>query len=144
VDGLTVSELARRAGVNAQTIRYYEREGLLPKPPRTAGGYRAFPGDSVARVGFIKRAQELGFSLREIAELLDLRRHPGSACPAVRSHADAKIAAIDRKIRELRAIRSELVRLTRACAGRARPHCCPILSKLESDGNPSHVTTSKG
>ncbi|HEV8605534.1 MAG TPA: heavy metal-responsive transcriptional regulator [Tepidisphaeraceae bacterium] len=130
---LTSGQVARRGGVNLESIRFYEREGLLPKPPRRANGYRAFTEDDVRRVCFIKRAQELGFSLKEIAELLALRSHSDSTCSQVRSHAEAKIADIDGKISELRKIRKELLRLSKACHGARKPSC-PILEKLETDG----------
>lgn len=125
------SELARQGGVNLQTLRYYEREGLLPRPPRTDSGYRAFAPDAVDLIRFIKRAQGLGFTLREIKELLALRDHPDTACGEVRQQAEVKIADVSEKIRHLRAIKRELTRLARACAGTARPHSCPILTKLE-------------
>jgi len=134
VDALTVSQLAKQAGVNAQTIRYYEREGLLPKPPRTAGGYRAFPPDSARRVRFIKRAQELGFTLDEARELLVLREHPEMACPEMLRRAQRKLTDIAEKLRALQAIQRELARLAKACAGRARPHSCPLLEALERVG----------
>ena len=81
---ITTSELARQSDVNLETIRYYERKGLLPKPPRSTSGYRQFSRDSVRRVRFIKRAQELGFSLKEIQELLALRIAPGSTRADIR------------------------------------------------------------
>jgi MerR family mercuric resistance operon transcriptional regulator len=129
--GLTTSEVARQGGVNLESIRFYERERLLPKVPRTASGYRMFTPDDVRRVRFIKRAQELGFSLKEIKELLSLRDHPNTACQEVRSQAEAKIADVSEKIRHLRAIKRELTRLADACAGAHRPHSCPILTRLE-------------
>jgi len=138
VNVLTVGELAKQGGVNVQTIRYYEREGLLPRPPRTASGYRIFPPHSVACVRFIKRAQELGFSLADAKELLDLREHPGASCPQVLDSAQRKLAEIGQKIRSLRAIQLELSRLAKACAGRAQPHCCPLLQALENNREPSH------
>src|SRR6266851_3668123 len=78
-DRLTIGRLARVGGVNLETIRYYEREGLLPRPPRTRSGYRIFPNDAARRLRFIKRAKELGFSLKEIRELLALRVKPGTS-----------------------------------------------------------------
>jgi Hg(II)-responsive transcriptional regulator len=131
MDRLTVGELAQRAAVNVQTIRYYERQGLLPRPPRTAGGYRAFPPDSVARVRFIKRAQALGFSLAEARELLDLREHPAPACPAVLQRAQAKIADVAERIRRLQDIQRELTRLAKACAGSPGTNGCPLLTALD-------------
>ena len=129
---LTTGELARRGGVNLESIRFYEREGLLPRPPRTPGGYRVFSEDGVRRVRVIKRAQELGFSLREIKELLELRFDPASSCAEVRRRAEAKLADIDRKIVDLRRIKKALARLTAACPGRGEVDACPILESLES------------
>jgi DNA-binding transcriptional MerR regulator len=80
VPSLTTGELANWAGVNVETLRFYERKGLLPRPPRRASGYREYPLECVRLIRFIKRAQELGFSLREIRELLDLRVQPGVTC----------------------------------------------------------------
>ena len=130
--GLTVNNLARQSGVNPQTVRYYEREGVLPRAPRTPGGYRAFPLDCVARVRFVKRAQELGFSLDEVKELLVLRDHPQTACPDVLKRAEAKITSIAAKIRNLQAIRRQLVRLAKTCDGRPTRHACPLLEALEN------------
>src|SRR5215472_11981549 len=91
---LKIGQLARRAAVNLQTIRYYEREGLLPEPPRLASGYRMFPEIAVRRVRLIKRAQELGFSLAEIRDLLSLRDDAGAGARQMRERAKAKIADI--------------------------------------------------
>ena len=116
--GLKIGEVAERGGVNLQTIRYYEREGLLPKPPRLSSGYRMFPADAVHRVLFIKRAQELGFSLAEIRELLSIRIDPKKECSDVKHLAKAKITDIDEKIRTLEAMKRILTRLTKMCPGR--------------------------
>ena len=131
MEGLRSSELANRGGVNLETVRYYERRGLLPKPPRTAAGYRTFDAAAVRRLRFIKQAQALGFSLKEIRELLALRVDPRASCADVRRRAEAKIADIDGKLRALRAIKRALVRLTAACAGRGPVSACPILESLE-------------
>src|SRR6266446_3467449 len=98
MEGLTTARLAHEGGVNVETIRYYERHGLLPKPPRTPSGYRVFSDEAVTRLRFIKHAQDLGFSLREIKELLSLRVKPGSSCSDVRRKAEAKITDVDQKI----------------------------------------------
>lgn len=131
---LTVSKLARQADVNVQTIRYYERQGLIPRPPRTPSGYRAFPPESAARVRFIRRAQEIGFSLADAKELLALREHSGTACSKVFERATQKLAEISDKIRALNRIERELSRLTKACSGREQPHSCPVLDALERNG----------
>jgi len=127
---ITTSELAKRGGVNLETIRYYERVGLLAKPPRSRGGYRQFSPESVRRVRFIKRAQELGFSLREIKELLTLRIAAGSTRADVRKRAEAKIVDIEAKVQHLRAMKKALVRLRESCCGSGPASDCPILESL--------------
>src|SRR5213596_1331946 len=131
MDGLSTGEIAKQGGVNLETIRYYERRGLLPKPPRTPAGYRAFDAEAVRRIRFIKQAQALGFSLKEVRELLALRLDPRSSCADVRRRAEAKIADIEEKLRALRAMKRTLVRITAACAGRGPVSECPILESLE-------------
>lgn len=128
---LTIGNLAEQAAVNVQTLRYYERRGLLPPPPRTEGGYRQYPPGSVARVRFIRRAQRLGFSLKEIAELLELRVHPRRSCTEMRRKAEVKRAEIDRKIRSLRDLRGALEDLIEACASNTPTMECPIIESLE-------------
>lgn len=131
---IRIGELAAQSQVNLQTIRYYEREGLLPKPPRLASGYRVFSRDHVRRVRFIKRAQELGFSLKEIKELLSIRVDPRSDCSDVQEFAKAKLADIEQKIRTLQAMRKVLSKLATACPGRGPSTECPILESFEPDG----------
>ena len=131
--GLTTGKLAKRGGVNLESIRFYEREGLLPAPPRTASGYRKFPPDSVRRVRFIKRAQDLGFTLREIKELLSLRVDPAGSCADVRRRAEAKLQDIGRKIHDLRRMQGALARLAAACPGRGATGDCPILESLDAE-----------
>jgi MerR family mercuric resistance operon transcriptional regulator len=131
--GLRVGEVARQADVNLQTIHFYERKGLLPKPPRTAANYRVYSDDAVQRVRFVKRAQELGFALKDIKELLSLRVRPGSRCEDVRQRALAKLREIDEKIETLQRMRKALTRLIRECAGRKPITACPILEALDSE-----------
>ncbi len=138
--GITTSELARQGGINLESIRFYEKRGLLPKPPRTASGYRMFPPESVRRVQFIKRAQELGFSLKEIKELLSLRLDPDTSCADVRRRAEDKLTDIDQKISDLRRMKRSLARLAAACPGRGDTSECPI---LESLGSPNIVLRSR-
>lgn len=128
---LMTGELAKRAGVNVETLRFYERKGLLPMPPRRMSGYRQYPADSVPRIRFIKRAQELGFTLGEVAELLSLRGRAGAGPADIRERAEQKLAAIGRKIADLKAIESALVKLTSACPGDGPLDDCPILKHLE-------------
>lgn len=136
---MTIGQLARQAGVHIETVRFYERRGLIPEPPRRASGYREFPPESVARIAFIKRAQELGFSLREISELLELRVDPETTCGDVREQAEAKIAQIDEKMRTLQNMRAALQRLAAECHGDGPPSDCPILEYLEHE-----LTANKG
>jgi MerR family mercuric resistance operon transcriptional regulator len=130
---LSTGELAEHGGVNLQTIRYYAREGLLATPPWSASGYRSYPADSVRRVRFIKRAQELGFSLAEIRELLAVRIDPKRNCSDVRRLAQAKIMSIDEKMQTLIRMRRVLAQLADACPGRGPSDDCPILDTIESD-----------
>jgi MerR family mercuric resistance operon transcriptional regulator len=130
MEGLTTAKVAREGGVNTETIRYYERYGLLPKPPRTPSGYRVFSADSVQRLRFIRRAQELGFTLNEIKELLAIKVRRGSSCADVRRKAEAKIADVDAKIRHLQAIREALREITATCSGIGPVTNCSILEAL--------------
>lgn len=130
---LKIGEVARRAKVNLQTIRYYERTGLLPKAPRAASNYRVYSGETVRRVRFIKRAQDLGFTLKEIKELLSLRARPAAKCADVLARAEVKIRNIEEKIRTLEAMRRALSRLMSQCKGRGAITECPILDALEDD-----------
>ncbi|GAB4374336.1 MAG: helix-turn-helix domain-containing protein [Acidobacteriota bacterium] len=129
--GLTPGRLARRAGVNLQTIRYYERRGLLDPPPRTESNYRVFPPDAVARLRFIRRAQELGFTLEEIRELLSLRASPRANCESVRRRALEKMQEIDRRVGMLRRMKRALASLVHQCEGRRPATDCPILAALD-------------
>ena len=130
---LTISRLAQLGGVNLETIRYYERQGLLPAPPRTAAGYRVFPREAARRLRFIKRAQELGFSLSEISELLALRMRPGTKQADMRTRAEAKIADIEQKIQSLQAMKRTLRQLTERCEGCGPLAECPILESLDEE-----------
>jgi len=132
-DRLTIGQLARHSGVNLETIRYYERLGLLPKPPRSRSGYRLFPEDAPRRVRFIKRAQELGFSLKEIKELLALRIEPGKTGADVRERAEAKISDIEKKIKSLREMRESLAKITMVCRSDGPLSDCPILESLNHE-----------
>lgn len=130
---LKIGQVAERGGVNLQTIRYYEREGLLPKPPRLESGYRMFPEDTVRRILFIKRAQELGFTLAEIKELLWLRVDPKRNSADVRTVAKAKVSDIEEKIRTLQRMKRVLSKITERCSGCGPSSECPILESIDSD-----------
>jgi MerR family mercuric resistance operon transcriptional regulator len=130
---LTIGRLAKEAGVNLETVRYYERRGLLPRPPRSESGYRLFPDETAGRLRFIRRAQELGFSLAEIRELLSLRVSRTAKRTDVRRRAEAKIADIDAKIRSLESMKKTLRNLTRVCTGCGPIAECPILESLNRE-----------
>ena len=128
---LSIGQVASAAGVNVQTLRYYERVGLLPAAKRSRAGYRQYTDESVRVLAFVKRAQELGFTLREIKELLALRRAGAQRRDAVRAVATAKVADIEQRIQDLIAIRGALSSLLASCAcQRSKPEC-PILEALE-------------
>jgi Hg(II)-responsive transcriptional regulator len=112
---LQIGEVAARTGVNVQTLRYYERRGLLTKPERTPSGYRRYAEDAVQMVRFIKRAQALGFSLEEVHRLLDLRDDRVSSCDDVQALATQKIDEIEKKVRRLSALKDALKRLVESC-----------------------------
>src|SRR5229473_2015644 len=131
---LKIGEVAERGGVNLQTIRYYEREKLLPEPPRLPSGYRIFPEQTVYRILFIKRAQELGFSLAEIRDLLSIRIDAKKECSDVKRLAKAKIADIDEKIRTLESMKRVLSGLTKLCPGQGPSSECPILESIDANG----------
>ncbi len=133
MEGLKVGEVAKQAGVNLQTVRYYERRGLLPRAPRTGSNYRAYPEDAVRRVQFIKRAQELGFTLQEINELLSLRAAPQTRCADVRRRAQTKLRDIDDRVRTLQGMRKALTKLIGECSGKGPVTQCPILEALDSE-----------
>ncbi len=118
MSGPTIGKAARMAGVGVETIRFYERRGLIEQPPKPAlGGFRAYPDETVRRIRFIRQAQELGFSLREIDDLLSLRADPSSDAGDVRERAEAKLTEVNRKIGELERIRTALETLLAACPG---------------------------
>ena len=130
---LTIGQVARRADVGVETVRFYERQGLLQEPARKESGYRQFTEDVVARLRFIKRAKELGFSLKEIKELLALRVDPETTCAEVKSRAQAKIVDVEAKILALQRIRKALVKLTTVCRGSGPTSECPILDALDKE-----------
>jgi len=131
---MTIGTAAREAGVGVETIRFYEREGLVPQPTKPAGnGYRIYPEETGLPDTFIRQAQSLGFSLGEIRELLDLRGDPGADAAAIRDRAAAKLADVDDKIRRLERIRSALQALLATCPGRGALAGCSIMGALEGD-----------
>jgi len=128
---LTIGKVAQRAGVGVETIRFYERESLLPEPLRDpSNGYRRYPESTVARLQFIARAKDLGFTLRETRELLGLRSEPAT-CSTVRLRAQEKIEGVRRKIRDLQRIEGALLALANDCPATGPLEECPILALLE-------------
>ena len=128
---LRIGDVAAQAGVNIETLRYYERRGILRSPKRSSAGYREYPVDTVRLIRFIKRAQDLGFTLDEIEELIDLRETTGKRRTKVRELAAAKLRAIDEKIARLHAMREALTPLVDKCACGADAVACPILEALD-------------
>lgn len=134
---LAIGALAKAAKVGVETVRFYERKGLLPEPPRTASGYRQYSPDIVSRLRFIRRAQRLGFSLHEIAELLALRVDEVAACGAVAARAHAKLSEVAGRISELRSIEAALTRLVACCEAKEPTSDCPIMEEFEHAGDAS-------
>jgi DNA-binding transcriptional MerR regulator len=133
VEGLTIGQVAKKCGVGVETIRFYEREGLLPKPARDGSGYRRYAREAVGRVRFILRAKELTFALDEIKQLLAIQDGPSGTRSEVRAWADRKAEELDRQIQSLAAARQALVRLREACTGDGPASGCPILLALAGE-----------
>jgi DNA-binding transcriptional MerR regulator len=140
-------ELARQAGLSADTLRHYERKGLLPKPLRTASGYRVYGSDALARVQLVQAALAIGFSLDELAEILAERERGGAPCQRVRALAEQKLASLEQRLHELQKLRTQLrrlltdwdQRLKRSRGGRAR-----LLESLpETSGRPDQPFVSR-
>jgi MerR family mercuric resistance operon transcriptional regulator len=130
---MTIGQVARRVGCGVETIRFYERQGLIEQPSKPDAGYRRYPDETIERVRFIRRAQNLGFSLREIEELLSLRADPLADCADVRRRASAKLQEAERKIAELERICEALGRLISACPGQGALRACSILDAMGGD-----------
>jgi MerR family transcriptional regulator, copper efflux regulator len=127
VNLLTIGQVAKLAGVGIETIRFYEREGIIEEPARSDSGYRLYADEIVTRLRFIRRAQELGFSLKEISELMALRVNPKENCSGVKKRAESKLEEIGRKISDLQRMRKILTEVTEACVASKPISDCPIL-----------------
>ncbi|MEC4683589.1 MAG: heavy metal-responsive transcriptional regulator [Nitrospirota bacterium] len=128
---LTIGKVARMAGMSIDTIRFYERNGLIPDPPRKESGYRDYPQEIVLRLKFIKNAKELGFTLHEIRDILLLKKIPGAKCQSVQKLAEGKVLLVKEKIRRLVQIQKALEYLVDACKDPDHTSECPILEVLE-------------
>lgn len=144
MESLTAGKVARLAKVNFETLRYYERRGLLPAPQRAGSNYRLYTEESVLRLRFIKQAQELGFSLREINDLLSLRARPGTRCADILRRSKAKVREIDEKVRRLKSMRKALSKLISACSGKGPITACPILESMDAKGGCCDGKKEKG
>lgn len=131
---MRTTQAARSAGVNAQTLRYYERRGLLPDPPRTSSGYRSYGPETVRIVRFVKRVQELGFSLDQAEELLHLADGGPESCDEVQRMAGDKLAELEAKIEALFAMKDALQQLLATCSQPRADRDCPLLQRLTDEG----------
>ncbi len=130
---MKIGEVAKAAGIGIDAVRFYEREGLIPEPARRPSGYRMYSPDVVLSLRFIKRAKELGFSLKEIAELLSLETAAAATAADVRKLAEAKLADIEERIRALQRMRRALRKATESCTGHGPTSGCSILQTLNRE-----------
>ena len=135
LETLQIGEVARKTGISIDAIRFYEKAGLLPRPARTKGGYRVYQQRELADLEFIRRAQELGFALKEIHELFSIQRHPHEACQHVRDLIAQKLVVVRGKIQQLQTLESGLVDAFEKCRKATRqsakhPDCCPVLEQF--------------
>ncbi len=129
----SIGQVARLSGVGVETVRFYEREGLVEEPARRASGYRQYTQEAVAQIRFIKRAQQLGFSLKEIQELLTLRVDRQTSCEQVKERAAAKLAEVEQKMVQLQRMHQALREIAALCEGEGPKGRCPLLDTLEQD-----------
>lgn len=133
--GMTIGRVAKQAAVNLETIRYYERRGILKQPSRRPSGYREYDSETVRLIRFIKRAQDLGFTLNEIKQLIELRENPRRSRTRMSALAEAKVRDIEKKIQHLQAMRQALEVLLDTCACNDRKPECPIIEALNDAGS---------
>jgi len=126
----SIGHIARQSGLSVETIRFYEQKGLIEEPERKKSGYRQYDGQAVARLTFIQQAKELGFSLKEIGELLSIKSDTNTDCNAVKQLAQEKLGDIESKIKMLQRMRKSLKKLIDVCPGKAPINDCPILEAL--------------
>lgn len=128
---LNIGEVASQTGITVETVRFYEKKKLIDAPLRSESGYRQYPQETVKRIRFILRAKEVGFTLKDIAELLELRREPGTSCTDIKVRASRKIEEVDKKIEDLGKIREALAGMIMKCSGNGALSECPILEELD-------------
>ena len=138
MNGLTIGKLAKQAGLGIETIRFYERQGLIDPPPRTDSNYRIYPEEEVSRLKFIKRSKDLGFTLREIKELFELQHDPHATKADIKERTVEKIEDIKKKVRDLTRIQEALEHLAGSCDGHGPLSECPILEALSGDEHKHH------
>ena len=142
MNGLMIGKVAKGAGIGIETVRFYEKEGLIEPPERTASNYRIYSSQAITRLRFIKRAKTLGFTLKEIKELLSLRHNPSASKSDVKVQVEAKIDAIKQKISDLKNILNTLETLDECCDGMGPVDDCPILKALEGGGKLNEESAS--
>ncbi|WP_299182075.1 heavy metal-responsive transcriptional regulator [uncultured Neptuniibacter sp.] len=128
---LKIGQVAKQSDLSVETIRYYEKRGLIPTPDRLDSGYRVYPESILSRLNFINRCKSLGFSLQEISELLAIQLHPNTSSARVKAQVELKISLIQTKIEELEKLRGSLEQLSALCCGTARVSECPIIEFLK-------------
>ena len=127
----SIGQVAKQSGISVETIRYYEKEGLLKEPERKESGYRQYKQEAITRLSFIQQAKDLGFSLKEIGELLSIRSDENNLCNEVKQLAQEKLDNIESKLKMLQRMRKSLKKLVDVCPGQAPLNECPILDALE-------------
>lgn len=131
---ITIGNVAKQAGIGIETIRFYERTGLLDEPPRNSSGYRQYQPETIVKLRFIKKAKQLGFTLKEIEELMALRHKHDARCSDIKAQANEKISNIEERIRDLSKMKEALLALTCQCNDNEPVSECPILTALEPGG----------
>ena len=140
MDRLTIGKLAKQADIGIDTVRFYERQGLIDPPLRTDSNYRIYPQEEVTRLKFIKRAKVLGFTLKEIKELLRLRNDPHATKADIKKRTLEKIQDVKQKISDLTKIKEALELLSDSCDGHGSLEGCPILKALDADDDERHCS----
>jgi len=133
MSGCTIGKVAKQSGVGVETVRFYERRGLIEQPPRTESGYRQYPEETVLRIRFIKQAKKLGFTLKEIGELLSLRNVAGVTCDDFRQRAEIKLIDINNRMEKLAKMRDVLNNLIKSCSLQKSIEECPILNSITGE-----------